>query len=1028
MAFPIRKILPIILIILSFLNISANTFIDQYSLTQNSNPIVTFKENLGQVSDQFYKPRPDVLFSGTDGQMNFHLKKNGISYQLCRIDSWQQQPGIYSHTFKKIKKTPDQTTIYRIEVGWLGSNQNCFIEKDKVLPGYDNYYLEVCPNGIHNVKTYGEITYKNIYTNIDLRYYSKNGQLEYDFIVKAGADYKQIEIEIRGATGIKISKSGELVIETPLGEIIEKAPVAIQGNKQLKSGWKINSDVVSFEIKNVNPALPLLIDPAIRSWGTYYGGPGGDQPYSCSVDKNKNVYFCGFTNSTTLIATSGAYQSVYAGSSDAYLAKFNPGGTRLWATYYGGNQNECSYGCQTTLSGFIYLVGTTTSTTTASVIATPGSHQPNSGGGPDAFAVKFNSSGVRIWGTYYGGSAQDIGTSCCVDTLDNLYMVGSTYSVGGSGIATPGSHQPVFGGGPTDDFIVKFDKNCVRQWGSYYGGPGSEIFSPSCSSDGLNNIYLCGTTQSTIGIATPGSFQPFSATGGGYFVRFNNAGTRLWGTYYGSSSGGTSAVSCSTDNFGKIYFAGTTNDTTANVIATPGSHQPKMIIGGLDDSFLVKFDSSGGRQWGTYYGGYALETGNGCATDSLGNVYLCGTTESDTGFIAIATPGSHQPFYGGNANAPGDGFLAKFDKNGVRQWGTFYGGDDTEYGNSCVSDNAGRTYLCGLASSTLAGVISTPGSCQPFFGNQYFVQFIDCPVIPVSITPTSTILCRGQTATLTANGTSTYSWSTGVTNASVVVTPSVTTNYTVNGIQPGGCYGSKTVSIMVISNPTIGVSISNSSLCLGETATLTASGASTYTWNTGSNNAVISISPVNTVTYSVSGSVTNGCSGTKTFTINVSPNPTLSISTSNTLICSGDSSILMVTGANSYSWSTGTTGNSAIISPTLTTSYTVTGTNNNGCSTMSVITQNVSSCIGIKEFFIESIYFLIYPNPNNGNLSIETDRELHVVLVNELGQTVQNITLNEQNNFKASVTNLIPGVYIVTSQEARLNKKVVVIK
>ena len=71
---------------------------------------------------------------------------------------------------------------------------------------------------------------------------------------------------------------------------------------------------------------------------------------------------------------------------------------------------------------------------------------------------------------------------------------------------------------------------------------------------------------------------------------------------------------------------------------------------------------------------------------------------------------------------------------------------------------------------------------------------------------------------------------------------------------------------------------------------------------------------------------------------------------------------------------------------------------------------------------------MIYPNPNNGNLSIETDRELHVVLVNELGQTVQNITLNEQNNFKASVTNLIPGVYIVTSQEARLNKKVVVIK
>jgi hypothetical protein len=277
-------------------------------------------------------------------------------------------------------------------------------------------------------------------------------------------------------------------------------------------------------------------------------------------------------------------------------------------------------------------------------------------GSGDAFLVKFNSSGVKQWGTYFGGISADEGNSCTIDALGNIYMTGVTFS--SSGIATAGAHQTA-NAGYTDAFLVKFNSSGVRQWGTYYGGVGPDD-GFSCTTDASGNVYMTGQAQQQMaasGIATPGSHQ--SAYGGGYndafLVKFDSNGFRQWGTYYGGSLG-DSGNSCTIDAFGNIYMTGWTQSSTG--IATAGA--VKIVISGPSDVYLVQFDLNGVRQSGTYYGGGDIDIASSCATDASGNIYITGHTQSNSG---IATAGAHQTVDGGVGSSYNDAFLVKF--NGI---------------------------------------------------------------------------------------------------------------------------------------------------------------------------------------------------------------------------------------------------------------------------------------------------------------------------------------------------------------------------
>ena len=213
--------------------------------------------------------------------------------------------------------------------------------------------------------------------------------------------------------------------------------------------------------------------------------------------------------------------------------------------------------------------------------------------------------------------------------------------------------------------------------------------------------------------------------------------------------------------------------------------------------------------------------------------------------------------------------------------------------------------------------------------------------ITVSANPTvaaaSATVCSGTAASITASGATTYSWNTGATTATISVTPTITTNYTVTGTNAAGCANTRTLSVTV--NPTPTVAASSATVCRGTSTNLTATGATTYSWNTGAITASISVTPTITTNYTVTGTTT-GCTNTRTLSVTVNPTPTVAVS--NATICSGSAANLTASGATTYSWNTGATAASISVTPTTTTNYTVTGTST-GCANTRTLSVTVNA-------------------------------------------------------------------------------------
>ena len=213
-------------------------------------------------------------------------------------------------------------------------------------------------------------------------------------------------------------------------------------------------------------------------------------------------------------------------------------------------------------------------------------------------------------------------------------------------------------------------------------------------------------------------------------------------------------------------------------------------------------------------------------------------------------------------------------------------------------------------------------------------------VITVNATPTvavsSSTICSGNSASLSASGATTYSWSNSSTTSSISVSPSTTTSYTVTGTT-NGCTNSKVATVTVNTTPT--VAVNNATICSGNSTTLNASGATSYSWNSGATTSSISVSPTSNTSYTVIGTA-NGCSNTKVVSVAVNTTPTVSVNSQT--ICAGNNAILNANGATTYSWNSGATTSSISVSPSSSTSYTVTGSSN-GCSNSQTTNVTVNS-------------------------------------------------------------------------------------
>ncbi len=645
-------------------------------------------------------------------------------------------------------------------------------------------------------------------------------------------------------------------------------------------------------------------------WATYYGGDGQDYAEGVATDVLGDVFIAGNTGSASGIATSGAYQTSFAGGDEeAFFAKFNSNGIRQWATYFGG-KGSISSSVATDGLGNVYFTGTTFASTG---ISTGGAYQTAYGGLPDgdAFLTKFNSNGSILWGTYYGGIGGEVGFGVSTDGLGNVYIVGTTS--GSSGLATNGAYQTSNAGvvGPEDAFLAKFNSIGKIQWATYYGGNDDED-GLGVATDKSGNVFITGNTFSASGIATNGAYKTLnSGNGDGFLAKFSGQGKLQWATYYGGPYDDYSSA-IAIDRSGNPFITGTTESSSG--IATSGAYKTSFG-GGNEDAFLAEFSNIGTCLWATYYGGSNNDDGIGIASDGLGTIYITGITVSPS---QIATSGAYQTYIAGPQNA----FLAQFNFKASYDAGLLI---PPGYGNICAGKYPINVDLANYGNDPLDSVSiswSFNGKLQPVYHWKGLGIARLLPGHQTSATIGNILFSAGQKDTIVA-------W-TSMPNGQ---TDSITWNDTssiiinVNPLPPSPKYPAQTIceysSTTIGAPPPTGFGYSWVSNPSGFTST---------------NSSPIVTPLKTTVYYEKITNTATGCSNADTVTITVNPAPP-AITGSPKTICFKDTINIGDTASKgfTYSWTSAPAGFSSTISkpkisPSSTTSYTLTETNTvTGC-------------------------------------------------------------------------------------------------
>jgi hypothetical protein len=366
-----------------------------------------------------------------------------------------------------------------------------------------------------------------------------------------------------------------------------------------------------------------------------------------------------------------------------------------------------------------------------------------------------------------------------------------------------------------------------------------------------------------------------------------------------------------------------------------------------------------------------------------------------------------------------------------------------------VSGAIGYSWTAGVVNSNSTNVTITETPTASVNYQVTGINNFNCTtngqqVVVVRTTPTLQIgttkplVCIGGASGLTVTsqgGVCTYTWdanAAGVTSSVAVVNPLTSTIYSVVGTAANQCTatGNYPVSVFI---PSFAVNSPTSS-CLGGTITLMASGANSYTWNGNQPFSQISVSPSTATFYLVSATSTSNqvnCISSNTVFVTIYSNPTITAVPNRTQICRGEFTDIVGGGAVTYTLNTGLSGSVIPVNPNSNTIYTLTGTDQNGCTNTKTVQVRTSTCFGIDELNkLAGTGLSIFPNPNTGNFTLKAMSDLHLYLISELGQVLRIIDLTEGNAHQVQVSDLATGIYFISGKKGELliREKIVVQK
>jgi gliding motility-associated-like protein len=517
-----------------------------------------------------------------------HNQQDWAAMQSIHGTGMQKPPGTIS------ARSSDDFVLrsHSYNIDFVGASPNMQVIPDKVIPTYNNYFLGSDPSKwASECRIYQALTLKEVYPNVDVRYYTYNGMLKYDIIVKPGADISKIALRYEGADKLQV-RNKELVVTTSVGELKESYPYTYQSNGkervEVNCKYKVKGNIVTFDVKGYDRSAILVIDPTLM-FCSFVGSSADNWGYTATYGPDGSFFGGGVVYAGNSWPVSpGAFQTVFQGgvnepkASDIGIIKLSSnGGARLYATYIGGRGNEQPHSLVVDGQGNLIIAGRSNSDTTY-----PGGAIPiGSGGDYDIVVTKLNATGTGLIGSRrIGGSGADgvninatrSGTSSLqqnygddgrseviLDAPGNIYVASSTQSKtsdGGRFPVTAGAFQQTFGGGNQDGVLLKFSPNLAGYlFGSYLGGNGNDaayVLALAPSGD----IYVAGGTESSSFPGSQAGTVGAGPAGGidGFIAQITNSGSAVIRSTFIGTNGVDQVYGIQFDRHGFPYIMGQT--------------------------------------------------------------------------------------------------------------------------------------------------------------------------------------------------------------------------------------------------------------------------------------------------------------------------------------------------------------------------------------------------------------------------------------------------------------------------------------
>jgi gliding motility-associated-like protein len=578
---------------------------------KTSNAQLQFIENRGQWNNR-------IDFKSDISNGAFFLENNGFTVVLHNGDDLQKFSN-YMHgevdTTKSIGDvarttgtklpSPVKDTYpihsHAYKVNFLGGSKNVQPLPDKPLDTYNNYFIgNDTTKWKGNCKIYQAVTYRNVYPNIDVKYYTDAGTLKYDLIVHPGGRIDDIALRYEGVDKLEV-KNKELIIGTSVGEVKELYPYTYQveskGRTTVDCKYVVKDNVVRFKVKDYSPDATIIIDPTLI-FSSFTGSAVDNRGYTATPGPDGSFFAGGIAYGTGYPTSPGAFSETFNGGIDdddnhqpydiAIIKLSSNGVNRLYGTYLGGSKgNEQPHSMICDPQGNLIVAGRTTSSDypTNNIIGSTGKY--------DIVVTKFNAAGSALIGSVKIGGSEDDGVNIkakyvtvpglpsgafetrrnygddarsevIVDGGGNICVASSTQS--NDFPTTSAAFQKTYGGGRQDGVILKFTPNLSGLvFSTFFGGTGTDACFVLTYNPVLNNLYVGGGTTSPT-LPGAGGANPEAGIGGsflggetdGFVTQITPDGSAISKTIFAGTGGNDLVYGVQIDKFGSPYIMGST--------------------------------------------------------------------------------------------------------------------------------------------------------------------------------------------------------------------------------------------------------------------------------------------------------------------------------------------------------------------------------------------------------------------------------------------------------------------------------------